>query len=438
MRAAGGAYDPLPLDQAIAFIIEVLPAFQYLHDLGLVYCDFKPDNLIQVGDGIKLIDLGGVRRTRRPRLGDLRHDRLPGAGGAAGRAPSVASDIYTIGRTLAVLAMEFRGYQTTYVASLPPVDQTPLFRQHDSFYRLLLKACAPDPADRFVVRRRAARAAARGAARGRGLGARGRGRALHVIPALRRAHGLRRLARLAGPAARCAPTTATRRCRGCAPSASTTRCSGSRRWRAPRSRQRRGAARPGPRRARGRAARAGRRRGATRCWPTTRGSGARCGCRGWWPSPAGRRAEAQSAFNAVYGQVPGELAPKLALAFACETGGDTDVAESLYVVVRPHRRQLHRAGRVRAGPDPLRPRRRRRRRARARPRAGDQPGVHPGAPAPGRAARRVRRWPAVAGRGARQHRERHDRPRRPVTVPGRGARAPRWAWSSPTAPTPPC
>ncbi len=42
-------------------------------------------------------------------------------------------------------------------------------------------------------------------------------------------------------------------------------------------------------------------------------------------------AEAQGAFNAVYGQVPGELAPKLALAFACETGGDTDVAESLYV-----------------------------------------------------------------------------------------------------------
>ncbi len=28
---------------------------------------------------------------------------------------------------------------------------------------------------------------------------------------------------------------------------------------------------------------------------------------------------AQAAFNAVYGQVPGELAPKLALALACET-----------------------------------------------------------------------------------------------------------------------
>ena len=39
---------------------------------------------------------------------------------------------------------------------------------------------------------------------------------------------------------------------------------------------------------------------------------------------------AQSAFNAVYGQVPGELAAKLALAVACETSGEVDVAESLY------------------------------------------------------------------------------------------------------------
>jgi len=41
-------------------------------------------------------------------------------------------------------------------------------------------------------------------------------------------------------------------------------------------------------------------------------------------------ATAQSAFNAVYGQVPGELAPKLALALACEESQELDVAESLY------------------------------------------------------------------------------------------------------------
>ncbi len=37
---------------------------------------------------------------------------------------------------------------------------------------------------------------------------------------------------------------------------------------------------------------------------------------------AGDFASAQSSFNAVYGQVPGELAPKLALALACERGGE--------------------------------------------------------------------------------------------------------------------
>ena len=42
-------------------------------------------------------------------------------------------------------------------------------------------------------------------------------------------------------------------------------------------------------------------------------------------------AAAQSAFNAVYGQVPGELAPKLALALACELGGQPDIAELLYL-----------------------------------------------------------------------------------------------------------
>ena len=39
---------------------------------------------------------------------------------------------------------------------------------------------------------------------------------------------------------------------------------------------------------------------------------------------------AQSAFNAVYGQVPGELAPKLGLAHASEKAGDDAVAENLY------------------------------------------------------------------------------------------------------------
>jgi serine/threonine-protein kinase PknG len=149
MAAKGGAYDPFPVDQALAYILELLPAFQYLHDLGLIYCDFKPDNMIQVGDAMKLIDLGGVRRA------DDQESAIYGTVGyqapeVADVGPSVASDIYTIGRTLLVLCMEFRGYQGTYLYTLPPVDQTPLFQQYDSLYWLVAKCCAPDPADRFA------------------------------------------------------------------------------------------------------------------------------------------------------------------------------------------------------------------------------------------------------------------------------------------------
>ena len=149
MKDNGGAYDPLPVDQALAYILEILPAFSYLHDLGLVYCDFKPDNLIQVGDAVKLIDLGGVRR-----ITDEESAIFGTVGYQAPEVPevgtSVASDIYTIGRTLVVLCMEFRGYQGTYLHTLPPPESTPLFQEHDSLYWLVAKCCAPDPADRFA------------------------------------------------------------------------------------------------------------------------------------------------------------------------------------------------------------------------------------------------------------------------------------------------
>lgn len=148
MKAAGNTFSAIPLDQALAYMIEVLPAFSYLHGLGLLYCDFKPANLIQVGDGIKLIDLGGVRR--------IDDDVSPIYGTVGFQAPevpadgtSVAGDIYTVARTLAVLVFEFRGYQNQYVDSLPGPDDVALFAEHDSLYRLLLRATAPRPEDRF-------------------------------------------------------------------------------------------------------------------------------------------------------------------------------------------------------------------------------------------------------------------------------------------------
>ena len=148
MAANHGAFDPIPLDQALALIIEVLSAFSYLHAHGLVYCDFKPANLMQVADSIKLIDLGGVRK--------IDDDVSPIYGTIGFQAPEVAAvgatipaDIFTIARTLAVMTFEFRGYQSRFVASLPPVSDVAILAEFDSYARLLARATAARPEDRF-------------------------------------------------------------------------------------------------------------------------------------------------------------------------------------------------------------------------------------------------------------------------------------------------
>jgi serine/threonine-protein kinase PknG len=148
-RMTGGVYDPLPVDQALAYVLEALPAFSYLHSRGLLYCDFKPDNLMHVEDSVKLIDMGGVRR--------IDDDESVIFGTVGFQAPevstagcSIASDIYTIGRTLLVCCAEVKGYQSTYATRLPPIEEVPVFANFDSVYRLIAKACAVDPSDRFT------------------------------------------------------------------------------------------------------------------------------------------------------------------------------------------------------------------------------------------------------------------------------------------------
>ncbi|HEY4025147.1 MAG TPA: tetratricopeptide repeat protein, partial [Candidatus Dormibacteraeota bacterium] len=139
---------PLPVDLAIAYILAVLPALGYLHDLGLAYNDFKPDNVMLQGDDVKLIDLGAVTRLA---------DQDPIVYGTDGYqapemmsdGPSVPSDLYSVARCLAVLVLDLPTYQTTYRYRLPARDHDPVFEQHESLYRFLMKATAHDPGDRY-------------------------------------------------------------------------------------------------------------------------------------------------------------------------------------------------------------------------------------------------------------------------------------------------
>jgi serine/threonine-protein kinase PknG len=147
-EANNGDPDPLPVTHAITFMLEVLPAFAYLHGLGLLFCDFKPDNVIRTDSSLKLIDLGAVYR-----MGDTTSAiyGTPGyqAPEIGDTGPTVPSDLYTVGRTLAVLCTDGRGYQSTYSRSLPTPNDVPLFAEYDSCYRFLVRATAADPDDRF-------------------------------------------------------------------------------------------------------------------------------------------------------------------------------------------------------------------------------------------------------------------------------------------------
>ncbi|GAA2389624.1 hypothetical protein GCM10010420_11700 [Streptomyces glaucosporus] len=148
-RTPQGRRDPLPVEQACAYGIEALEALGHLHARNLLYCDFKVDNAIQQGDRLKLIDMGAVRRM------DDHESAIYGTVGyqapeVTETGPSVASDLYTVARTLAVLTFDFQGYTTVFAHSLPGPEHIAVFRRHESFHRLLVRATDPDPQRRFA------------------------------------------------------------------------------------------------------------------------------------------------------------------------------------------------------------------------------------------------------------------------------------------------
>ncbi|WP_433297621.1 tetratricopeptide repeat protein [Pseudonocardia sp. CA-142604] len=147
-RRADGGLDPMPVGQAVAYALEVLPALGYLHARGLVYCDFKPENVIQYDRQLTLIDLGaviGVDDRTSAVFGTIGYQ----APEIAAFGPSPASDVHTVGRTLAVLALGMPPARRGVPTPLPDPDAHPVLTRHPSFDRLLRRATDPDPYRRF-------------------------------------------------------------------------------------------------------------------------------------------------------------------------------------------------------------------------------------------------------------------------------------------------
>jgi serine/threonine-protein kinase PknG len=140
---------PLPPDQAVAYMVEIIPALGYLHSQGLAYCDFKPDNVMQTDEQLKLIDLGAVIRM------DDEESAIYGTLGyqapeIAETGPTVASDVYTVGRTLAVLVMDVPQEKGRFVEQLPGPETVPVLAKHESLYLAIMRATDDDADRRFA------------------------------------------------------------------------------------------------------------------------------------------------------------------------------------------------------------------------------------------------------------------------------------------------
>lgn len=135
----------LPVAQAIAYMLEILPALGFLHSIGLTYNDLKPENIMLTEEQLKLIDLGAVASINA--YGNLYGTPGYQAPEIAQTGPSVASDIYTVGRTLAVLTLDMPTRKGRYVDGLP--GGNPVLTKYDSYHRVLRRAIDPDPAARF-------------------------------------------------------------------------------------------------------------------------------------------------------------------------------------------------------------------------------------------------------------------------------------------------
>ncbi|MGW5087707.1 tetratricopeptide repeat protein [Streptomyces coelicoflavus] len=119
----------------ITYGCKILGALEYLHDRGLLYCDMKPENVIHYGREIKVIDLGAIRRIDDRSSGLVHtHGYSPPKRERDRRGLDVDSDLYTVGRTLKVLAE-----RATRPAGLAA----------RSFDALIRRATHHDPAARF-------------------------------------------------------------------------------------------------------------------------------------------------------------------------------------------------------------------------------------------------------------------------------------------------
>ncbi|MDQ3404592.1 MAG: serine/threonine-protein kinase PknG [Actinomycetota bacterium] len=146
----GGQRAPLPLASVLAYGLDVLDALAYLHRRGLAFCDLKPENVLHVDEQVKLIDLGAVLPIGSAAMYYTEGYDAPELTETPPRPVSAASDLFSLGRMLAMLCDPFPGFSTYARHHLPDPVPGSLFAEFESVHRLLSRATDLDPAARFT------------------------------------------------------------------------------------------------------------------------------------------------------------------------------------------------------------------------------------------------------------------------------------------------
>jgi CHASE2 domain-containing sensor protein len=138
----------LPVRECVRIGLALTDALDFIHRHGLTHRDIKPQNVIFVNGQPKLADLGLITEIKPPD----QERTLVGTPGYMPPAPerpgTPQADIYALGMVLYVLstgrsAAYFPEIATTLVETENPADFLPL-------NTVVLKACQPDPAHRYV------------------------------------------------------------------------------------------------------------------------------------------------------------------------------------------------------------------------------------------------------------------------------------------------
>jgi eukaryotic-like serine/threonine-protein kinase len=146
----GVAFDEavatLPLPQRIRLFIQACNVVQFAHSRLVAHADLKPSNIMVDTEGrVRLLDfgiaglLGGDADARAPSGAMTREYASPER--IAGAPPSIADDVYALGRMLALIA----GTVPSGIVPIPQGGQSP----DDDLNAIAAKASADEEADRY-------------------------------------------------------------------------------------------------------------------------------------------------------------------------------------------------------------------------------------------------------------------------------------------------